>query len=53
MAALELRNVEGAERVRTASEAVGASRPVPLGREDKVLLYKVSCLARPVPMHAP
>jgi hypothetical protein len=35
----EIRNLDGAEAIRTAFDAVGASRPVPLGRDDQVLLY--------------
>ena len=36
----EIRNLDGADKIRTAFEAVGASRPVPLSRDDQVLLYK-------------
>jgi len=35
----EIRNLDGADAIRTAFDAVGASRPVPLGRDDQVLLY--------------
>jgi hypothetical protein len=36
----EIRNLDGADAIRTAFDAVGASRPVPLCREDQVLLYR-------------
>jgi hypothetical protein len=35
----EIRHLEGADAIRTAFEAVGASRPVPLSRADEVLLF--------------
>ena len=34
----EIRNLDGADKIRIAFEAVGASRPVPLGRDDQVIL---------------
>ena len=34
----EIRNLDGAETIRHAFEAVGASRPVPLSDTDKALL---------------
>jgi hypothetical protein len=36
----EIRNLDGAERIRTAFDAVGASRPVPLSSADKALLLE-------------
>jgi hypothetical protein len=36
----EIRNLDGAEAIRTAFGAVGASRPVPLSRDDQVLLFE-------------
>jgi hypothetical protein len=36
----EIRNLAGADKIRTAFEAVGAARPVPLSRDDQVILYK-------------
>jgi hypothetical protein len=34
----EIRHLDGADEIRHAFDAVGASRPVPLSRADKVLL---------------
>src|SRR5262245_26220102 len=36
----EIRNLDGADVIRTAFDAVGASRPVPLSRDDQVLLVE-------------
>jgi hypothetical protein len=36
----EIRNLDGADKIRTAFEAVGASQPVPLSRDDQLILYK-------------
>ena len=35
----EIRHLDGADRIRAAFDAVGASHPVPLSRGDKVLLF--------------
>jgi hypothetical protein len=34
----EIRNLDGADAIRTACAAVGASRPVPLSRADELIL---------------
>jgi hypothetical protein len=34
----EIRHLDGADEIRHAFDAVGASRPVPLNRADKLLL---------------
>ena len=36
----EIRNLDGADAIRTAFEAVGASRPVPLNDDNKKLLIE-------------
>jgi len=36
----EVRNLDGADAIRTAFEAVGASRPVPLSRDNQQLLFE-------------
>ena len=36
----EIRNLGGADEIRHAFEAVGASRPVPLNLANKTLLYE-------------
>ena len=36
----EIRHLDGADAIRTAFEAVGASRPVPLTRADQILLFE-------------
>ena len=35
----EVRHLENADAIRTAFEAVGASKPVPLSRADEVTLF--------------
>jgi hypothetical protein len=35
----EIRNLAGADTIRTAFDAVGASRPVPLSRADEIILF--------------
>jgi hypothetical protein len=35
----EIRHLDGAEAIRAAFAAVGASRPLPLSRDDQAVLY--------------
>jgi hypothetical protein len=45
----EIRNLDGADAIRTAFDAVGASRPVPLSRDNqRVLLEAIDGWARSV-----